>query len=128
MRPENVAKRALLKAEKKAYMRDWIKKNPEKKRCAMNKRRALKLKTRVGPLKGIIEWEKRWRSHFFAQCYWCLHQFEAKTGHTDHVHPLHKGGAHALDNLCISCAPCNLSKNRKTLARWNKEIEQPVLF
>lgn len=128
MRPENAAKRVLLKGKKKVYMRDWMTKNPEKKRYAVNKRRALKLKTRVGPLKPILEWERRWRALFQVRCYWCLRTFEPSQCHSDHVIPLEKKGIHDLGNLCIACAPCNLRKHDKTLARWNREIEQPVLF
>ncbi len=128
LRPENVAKRAAKKKAKKAYMRQWHLKNPARKRCAMNKRRAQKLNTRTGPLRAIIAWEKRWKAQFRVRCYWCLGEFDPNGCHTDHVVPLKRGGAHALENLCISCAPCNLSKNRKSLEAWNQQIEQPVLF
>jgi len=33
----------------------------------------------------------------------------------DHVFPLSKGGTNELDNLCMSCQPCNSSKGDKIL-------------
>lgn len=38
--------------------------------------------------------------------------------HDDHIVPLSRGGAHALDNLAPACARCNLSKGSKLLAEW----------
>lgn len=34
--------------------------------------------------------------------------------HVDHRVPLSRGGSNGPENLCIACAPCNLSKNDKT--------------
>lgn len=30
--------------------------------------------------------------------------------HLDHMVPIARGGAHALPNLCVCCAPCNVRK------------------
>jgi 5-methylcytosine-specific restriction endonuclease McrA len=46
------------------------------------------------------------------KCYWCNKMLNGKY-HIDHYIPLSKGGLHKLDNLVISCAFCNLSKNNK---------------
>jgi hypothetical protein len=39
-------------------------------------------------------------------CRWC-HLPVAFDFHIDHVHPLARGGAMALYNLCVSCSRCN---------------------
>lgn len=38
--------------------------------------------------------------------------------HLDHIHPWSKGGSHSVDNLCVACVSCNLSKSDKTLEEW----------
>lgn len=38
--------------------------------------------------------------------------------HLEHIEPLSRGGSNNPDNLCLSCADCNLSKGNKTLAEW----------
>jgi 5-methylcytosine-specific restriction endonuclease McrA len=76
----------------------------------------------------ITEWEKRWRTKVMVCCFWCRAMIRPRKAHTDHIIPLAKGGSHAVGNLCISCAPCNLSKNAKELHRWNGELKEPVLL
>lgn len=38
--------------------------------------------------------------------------------HVDHIVPRALGGDDRLDNLCVACAPCNLSKGAKPLKEW----------
>lgn len=38
--------------------------------------------------------------------------------HIDHIIPWSRGGGHSLENLCVSCASCNLSKGAKTPEEW----------
>lgn len=38
--------------------------------------------------------------------------------HVDHIHPVSRGGTDDPENLCCSCAPCNLSKSDKTVSEW----------
>ena len=38
--------------------------------------------------------------------------------HFDHVIPVVRGGAHAIGNLVLACASCNLSKGSKTVMEW----------
>ena len=38
--------------------------------------------------------------------------------HIDHIKPVAKGGTDALNNLCVACAKCNLSKGAKSLNEW----------
>jgi len=113
-----------VKARKKVYYA----KNPHKLREQTNRRRARELGARIGDCALISKWEKSWRSKPRVTCYWCTKTFRGKDCHTDHIVPLEKGGAHAIENVCISCAPCNLSKQAKPLEKWNAQIESPTLF
>ncbi len=42
--------------------------------------------------------------------------------------PISKGGLHEIENVCVSCAHCNLVKKAKDLTRWNGELTEPVLL
>jgi 5-methylcytosine-specific restriction endonuclease McrA len=46
------------------------------------------------------------------KCYWCDIEI-VRQYHIDHIIPLSRKGTHTLNNLCISCVSCNLSKNNK---------------
>lgn len=47
------------------------------------------------------------------RCYYC--SIEIETGyHIEHMTPLSRGGSNWIDNICLACAPCNLSKHTKT--------------
>jgi 5-methylcytosine-specific restriction endonuclease McrA len=82
----------------------------------------------IGNPKIIAKWEKSWRTKKFAICYWCSVRVFTKTCHMDHINPLAKGGSHSIENLCISCQPCNNKKCASDLQTWNSRIEQPVMF
>ncbi len=96
----------------------WKKRNWERVYAREAKRRALKFGSAVGELRPIYEWEKHWRSLDQVICKWCCKPFTPQECHCDHIMPLSRGGSHSLDNLCISCAHCNLSKNCKTPDEW----------
>lgn len=38
--------------------------------------------------------------------------------HADHIQPLARGGTDWISNIQILCAPCNLSKGKKTMDEW----------
>ena len=61
-------------------------------------------------------------------CYWCGEKHDIKDLHLDHIIPLSKGGADIWDNIALSCANCNLSKQNKLPEEFNKTLEQPRLF
>lgn len=49
----------------------------------------------------------------------CVYCGDAKGPfHIDHVKPVAKGGTDALNNLCVACVKCNLSKGAKSLKEW----------
>lgn len=51
-------------------------------------------------------------------CTYCGAQLASTEKTADHVVPLVRGGMHAIDNLVITCSPCNTRKGRKTLDEW----------
>lgn len=54
-------------------------------------------------------------------CWWCGTAV-GDNYHVDHRIPLSRGGSNAPDNLCISCAPCNLSKNNRMPWEFNGRL------
>jgi hypothetical protein len=96
--------------------------------ASVNKRRARKSGAALSDLHLIETWELNWKRKRSVGCYWCRQPFSPKKCHTDHITPLKRGGAHAIDNLCISCGPCNRHKSAKTLTDWNTTIAEPVLL
>lgn len=115
---------ALHKGQRKA----WRKANPSNRKKERATRRARLAGADVGETESIRLWEIEWKSRPFATCYWCKSKVASKGCQTDHIIPLSKAGPHSLGNLCISCAPCNLTKQAKPLAEWNRMISEPVLF
>lgn len=91
--------------------------NPETFRLHQSKRRALKRGATVN-LKSIKTWTSKVRSNIFSVCYYCGNVLDTRLIHIDHIIPLCKGGPHSVENLCVSCAPCNLSKNGKLIQQW----------
>lgn len=97
-------------------------------RRAQSKRRAVKRRVTIGDSKSIAMWEQQWRSKRTVVCHWCRKRVKTVDVHVDHVIPLAKGGEHTVENLCVACESCNLSKNAKSPEVWNKSLEQPLLF
>lgn len=106
----------------------WAAANPESASNSSRTRRAIKRNATIGEKMVMLKWEKSWKAKKTVVCYWCRNQKASKTCHVDHIKPLSKGGIHAIENLCISCAKCNRSKSAKNLKEWNTELQQPVLI
>lgn len=106
----------------------WWKANRERKAFYAHKRRALKMGTSVGDRSAIVSWETRWRSKREVVCYWCRGKFLPKECHSDHIISLVRGGAHSVENLCISCSVCNFRKNASDPKTWNATLAQPALI
>ena len=113
----------LIRAQKKEYRSN----NLEKGRASNHRRRARKLGVdgKIDP--AIDSWSKAWHGLKKVRCYWCEGSFSPKACHEDHIVALKLGGKHAVDNLCVSCAPCNLSKQARPLSTWNATLSSPVL-
>lgn len=114
--------------EKRMSDADFRREYNLKARIKKRKRDAVKDGATIGSEKLMNEWERSWRSHSRAKCFWCLGFFKSDTCHTDHIIPLAKDGSHCVENLCISCAGCNLKKGANDFNLWNSKIKEPALL
>lgn len=105
--------------------RQWGRDHPEYEWAKRARRRALKAGAAVN-LAQIKEWFTAVKSRRYAVCYYCGSRILTQHVHFDHIVPLARGGAHSIENLCVSCADCNQSKWAKSPAQW-KRIGQQVL-
>ncbi len=80
---------------------------------APNPTRAVRSR-RVLPMSIPVSGEKQvlWAQQH-GKCFYCEGPL-LPVYHVDHIHPRSKGGANHIDNYCLACAHCNLSKNNKS--------------
>ncbi len=102
---------------------DWRRKNKGKSSAYAHKYRALREAASIN-LKSIVDWMHRVKSKPTARCYHCDEIVKTSEIHFDHIVALSKGGIHAVENLCVSCASCNLSKGAKPIRAWIKIGQQ----
>jgi hypothetical protein len=43
----------------------------------------------------------------------------------DHIIPISRGGADTVDNICLSCLPCNLAKHAELPDEFLKRKDRP---
>lgn len=129
----------------KQYHRAWIKKrrkqNPEPFRASYRrwreshkhlpsfkaKRQAIFMKYRALKKGATVNLERikqfvletKTKENFV--CYHCGSTYPISALHFDHIIPLSRGGQHSVENLCASCARCNLSKNDSLIGEWVPE-------
>lgn len=131
IRRYNIKHKARLAAQKKAYaeahkekiaayQKQWRAQNQVRLKAAHDKRRALKKAAAVN-LKGIRQFVSNVRSKPFSTCYYCEARVPSSEVHFDHIVALSKGGPHSVENLCVSCSACNLSKGAKSLLEWGRD-------
>lgn len=124
-RKKHPEKAAIYQATHKAKNPDKYRENHRRR---TQKRRAKLMGATVGDTRGIMAWERSWKSKRRVTCWWCRKEFHPKKCHTDHVTAIANGGEHSLSNLVISCAFCNQSKNDRSVMAFNSTLEQPVLL
>lgn len=121
------AKRRAAYPKKKDKQRAWWKRYYRENKARLSlrilKRKALKKQASLN-LVGIQAFVTSVRQSKSVFCYYCGKKISAKSCHFDHIVPLSKGGPHSADNLCVSCPPCNLSKQDKPLNIWIKVGQQ----
>jgi 5-methylcytosine-specific restriction endonuclease McrA len=105
----------------------WKKNNPERCRQLWYRHKAIRRNAPVGNDFLILQWRSRWINRKYSVCYWCRTKVLTNQCEPDHIVPLAKGGAHSVENLCISCRKCNRGKNAKMPAVWNQQLPQPTL-
>ena len=54
------------------------------------------------------------------QCSYCARVLDIVTAEADHIVPLARGGSNGIENIAVSCRPCNISKNSAPLDVWLK--------
>jgi 5-methylcytosine-specific restriction endonuclease McrA len=123
MREKRDTRRPKIRASLRAYYR----KNKERFFAAARIRRALKKAAAVN-LAGIQEFVRAVKAKPFSICYYCHERVPLKRIHFDHIIPLSKGGAHAVENLCVACSACNLSKGAKPMIEWARTYASQQLL
>lgn len=106
-----------------ARHKEWLKTHPGVMRAYAQRRRAMKKAVTVKP-ESIAEWMQRIRSKPSAVCHYCGKRISSKGIHFDHIKALAKGGEHRIENLCVSCPKCNLTKGAAALNEWCKQGQQ----
>jgi 5-methylcytosine-specific restriction endonuclease McrA len=118
--------------DKQKTMRDsWESRNKDKRRAyntqhTHNRRVRQKLSRKDNA--AVYKWIRSWKKRRSVLCYWCMNLFLPSQCHVDHIVPISSGGKNTIDNVCISCAPCNIKKRAKSLKEWNQHLSQPVLL
>lgn len=103
---------------RQSYRRNYPK-NKAKMVIRNRFRRAVKKGVIVNP-KMIEHFFLAVKSKHFAVCYYCGRRFPSRMVHQEHVIAIRNGGMHEIGNLCVSCPPCNLTKQKRTISQWNK--------
>ncbi len=107
------------KAAITARHKEWFRLHPGAQRHYSHKRRALEKGAAIN-LESIKAWMQSVKSKPFAKCYYCRAKVPTSTIHFDHMIALKNGGAHSVENLCVSCAVCNLKKGIQRFDEWQK--------
>ena len=120
--------------QRRADHRGWYS-NYAKSPACMDTRKRAKANRRarengcvVSSQRLISAWQRKWLGRKRVTCYWCGRSFPPKKCQSDHIIPLCKGGSHSVENLCISCKPCNSGKSGFDLSVWNGKIKEPILI
>jgi 5-methylcytosine-specific restriction endonuclease McrA len=98
----------------------WRDNNPEKRRKYHHDYRA---KKRNASGQFTVEGLRLKYAFQGECCYYCKRKVRWKEKHIDHKIPLIYGGTNWLSNIAISCASCNLRKNKKTVREFLKTNE-----
>jgi len=140
MTPEEAKKRKLERSRKwrsenpekqKAFRKSWASRNKNKVRSYSTQhshnRRVGKHQSRKDNI-SVYKWLLKWKSKRLVRCYWCQLHFKPSSCHIDHIMPISRGGKNTIENVCISCADCNMKKKAKSISVWNQSITNPVLL
>ena len=107
------------KEHRKEYNRNWYKtpKGILHSTKERHKRRARKLKAEGSFTAENI---KDMYATQGGRCYYCSVEIDSGY-HIEHMTPLSRGGMNNVSNICLACAPCNLSKHTKTAEEFKEK-------
>lgn len=93
----------------------WRAKNAAHIESQLAAGRARKRGVRIGDRNAYTAFVRHARAAPYIPCHWCGKATKPgrRRRHIDHIIPLAKGGADAVENLCVSCQRCNCSKGAK---------------
>jgi 5-methylcytosine-specific restriction endonuclease McrA len=98
---------------KRITARVWRADNPESLKLYRKRREARARASEQAGRPTFTSADVRWRLAIQKQrCYWCKKRV-GDSYHIDHIIPLSRGGSNSRENICVACAPCNLSKGSK---------------
>lgn len=105
--------------KRRLYCKISYERHPETSRASCARRRA-RIKEAVGSyskddLKRLIQSQRDGGG--VLRCWWCGDPINGSY-HADHRIPLNQGGTNNIDNICIACPTCNLSKGDKMPWEW----------
>ena len=103
------------RAERRMYERKWYKRNSERVKNKVMRRRA---RQKTNGVFDILE--KELRKIYSSSCFHCG---ESNNITADHVIPISKGGRHSIGNLIPLCQSCNSAKGAKLLIEWKRSWE-----
>lgn len=104
------AYRVRVKEHSKAYQREYAEKNPHILRARTARYRSRKRKAMQGDQQQVSAFYAAASAAPRLPCYWCGKRTKQDDRHIDHIVSLLKGGPHSVENLCVSCAACNMLK------------------
>jgi len=96
----------------------WSAAHPEERESYKRNRRARE-RGNGGSHTGADVRAQYGRQH--GRCYWCGEKV-GRSYHVDHVVPVARGGSNGPENLVISCAHCNQSKNASLPHEWSDRL------
>ena len=100
--------------------------NKEKKAALSATRRARKRGATIGDSKAMTAFFRHTREGSRLRFYWCSRVTAKHDRHVDHIVPLSKNGTHGVENLCVSCAHCNMSKGAKLPHEFSGQYEMEL--
>lgn len=115
--PQVKKRRNALRATEKyrQTFREWARRNKEKIRANGRRRKA---RERNAPGNHTGEDILHIYNSQRGRCWYCQQEIALDDMHVDHRVPLSRGGSNNPDNLVVTCAACNLSKNKKLPHEW----------
>lgn len=99
--------------KKRAARRAWLRSHRAEHRAHQAARHRLRVSRCADPA-AVTEFYRFVATAPRLRCWWCKRVTAKGRRHVDHIVPLSRGGSHSRDNLCCSCARCNLRKSAKT--------------